>query len=44
MENRRLNANITRISQFMDLNSLIEFKPECMYLILKKTQRIMNEH
>jgi hypothetical protein len=29
--------------QFMDLNSLIEFNPECMDLIPKTTQRIMNE-
>jgi hypothetical protein len=28
--------------QFMDLNSLIEFKQECMKLIPKTTQRIMN--
>ncbi|GAB6074963.1 HDOD domain-containing protein [Nautilia lithotrophica] len=28
--------------QFMDLNSLIEFNPECMDLIPKTTQRIMN--
>ncbi len=29
-------------SAFMDLNSLIEFKPECMELIPKTTQRIIN--
>ncbi len=28
---------------FMDLNSLIEFNPECMDFIPKTTQRIMNE-
>ncbi len=30
--------------QFLDLNSLIEFKPECMDLIPKTTQRIMDEN
>jgi len=29
--------------QFIDLNSLIEFNPQCMDLIPKTTQRIMNE-
>jgi hypothetical protein len=27
---------------FMDLNSLIEFNPECMDFIPKTTQRIIN--